>query len=79
MGGNVFTGSLDLDYRLQPNVLLGLAVAHSQDNVDYETTDVTKDDVDPMLTSVVPYAYWRSGLGVVLHGLGRSAPPRRGR
>ena len=66
MDGNVFTGYLGVDYRLQPNVLLGLAVAHSQGDVDYETTDVTKGDVDITLTSILPYAHWspRPGLGV---------------
>ena len=66
MDGNVFTGYLGVDYRLQPNVLLGLAVAHSQGDVDYETTDVTKGDVNVTLTSVLPYAHWspRPGLGV---------------
>ena len=66
MDGNVFTGYLGVDYRLQPNVLLGLTVAHSQGAVDYETTDVTKGDVDITLTSILPYAHWspRPGLGV---------------
>ncbi len=66
MDGNVFTGYLGVDYRLQPNVLLGLAVAHSQGDVDYETADVTKGAVDVTLTSVLPYAHWspRPGLGV---------------
>ena len=66
MDGNVFTGYLGVDYRLQPTVLLGLAVAHSQGDVDYETADVTKGDVDVTLTSVLPYAHWspRPGLGV---------------
>ena len=66
MDGNVFTGYLGLDYRLQLNVLLGLAVAHSQGDVDYETMDVTKGDVDFTLTSILPYAHWspRPGLGV---------------
>ena len=66
MDGNVFTGYLGVDYRLQPNILLGLAVAHSQGDVDYETMDVTKGDVDVTLTSVLPYAHWspQPGLGV---------------
>ncbi len=66
MDGIVFTDYLGLDYRLQPNVLLGLAVAHSQGDVDYETPDVTKGAVDLTLTSVLPYAHWspRPGLGV---------------
>ena len=66
MDGDVFTGYLGLDYRLQPNVLLGLAVAHSQGDMDYETRGITKGDVDLTLTSVLPYAHWspRPGLGV---------------
>lgn len=35
MDGDVSAGYLRLDYRLQPNVLLGLAVAHSQGDMDY--------------------------------------------
>ena len=66
MDGNVFIGYLGLDSRLQPNVLLGPAVAHSQGDVNYETMDVTKGDVDLTLTSVLPYAHWipRPGLGM---------------
>ena len=66
MDGNVFTGYLGLDYRLQSNVLLGLAVAHSQGDVDYEARDVIEGDVDITLTSVLPYAHWspRPDLGV---------------
>ena len=66
MDGTVFTGYLGVDYRLQPTVLVGLAVAHSQGDADYETTDVTKGEVDVTLTSILPYAQWspRPGLGV---------------
>ena len=66
MDGNVFTGYPGLDYRLQSNVLLGLAVAHSQGDVDYEARDVTEGAVDITLTSVLPYVHWspRPGLGV---------------
>ena len=66
MAGDVFSGYLGLDYRLQQNVLLGLAVAHSRGDVGYETTDVTEGEVDMTLTSVLPYAHWspRPGLGV---------------
>ena len=54
MDGNVSTGYLGVDYWLQPTVLFGLAVAHSQ------------GDVDITLTSLLPYAHWspRPGLGV---------------
>ena len=34
MDGDVSAGYPGLDYRLQPNVLLGFAVAHSQGDVD---------------------------------------------
>ena len=66
MEGNVFTGYLSLNYRSQPNVLFGLAVANSRGAVDYETTGVTKGDVDLTRTSVLPYVHWspRPGLGV---------------
>ena len=56
--GDVSAGYPGLDYRLQPNVLLGLAVAHSQGDMDYEALDVTKGDVDLALTSVLPYVHW---------------------
>lgn len=52
MAGDVVTSYLGLDYRVQPNVLVGLAVPHSQGDMDYETRDVTKGDVDITLTSV---------------------------
>lgn len=58
MDRDVYTGYLGLDYRLQPTVLRGLAVAYSQGDVNYTATDVTKGDIDITLTSVVPYAHW---------------------
>ena len=66
MDGGVFTGYLDVNYRLQSIVVVGMAVAHSQGDVDYEMTDVTKGDMDIILTSILPYAHWspRPGLGV---------------
>ena len=69
MDGNVFTGYLGVDYRLQPTVLLGLAVANSRGEVDYETADVTKGDVDVTLTSILPYAHWRPRPGLGVWGL----------
>ena len=72
--GNVLTGYLGVDYRVQPAVLLGSRVAHGQGDVDYATTDVTKSDVDITLTSVMPMGGtggqgW--GTGVVRCGLGQ--------
>ena len=66
--GNVFTGYLGMDYRLQPIVLLGLAVAYSQGDMDYETRDVTKGDLDVTLTNVLPYAHWRPRPGWACRG-----------
>lgn len=82
LNGNVFTGYLGLDYRLQQNVLLGLAVVHSQGDVDYETRDVTKGDVDITLTIVLPVctlepAAGIGGMGVVRRRLGRLGLERR--
>ena len=57
MDGNVFTGYLGVDHRLRSNVLLGLAVAHSQ------------GDVDVTLTSVLSYAHWRPRPGLGVWGL----------
>ena len=66
MDGEVFTGYVGLDYRLQQNMLLGLSVAHSRGDMDYETADVIRGAADLRLTSVLPYAHWtpRPGLGV---------------
>ncbi len=66
MDGDVFTGYVGLDYRMRRDVLLGMALAQSWGDVDYETTGVTRGKVDVGLTSVLPYVHWtpRSGLGV---------------
>lgn len=61
MDGNVFTGYLGLDYRLQPTVLPGLAVTHSQ------------GDVDIRLTSVLAYAHWSPWPGLEVGGRSASA------
>ncbi len=57
MDCNVFTGYLDVGYRLQPTVLLGLAVAHSQ------------SDVDITLTNLLPYTHWSPRPGLEVWGL----------
>ena len=68
----MISGYLGLDYRLQRNVVLGLALAYSQGAVDYEMREVTKGDVDLTLPSVLPYAQLEpvTGVGVVRRGLG---------
>lgn len=66
MEGKGFTSYLGVDYRLQPTVLVDMAVAHSQSDVDYATADVTRGGIDITLTNVLPYAHWcpLPGLGV---------------
>ena len=51
-------------YRLQRNMLLGLAVAHSsRGDVDSETANVTTGDMDVMSTNMLPYVHRRAWLG----------------
>ena len=66
MDGTLYTGYLGLDYRPRSSLLLGLAVAHSTGDVEYERIGVTNAGVDVRLTSVLPYAHWQpyAGLGV---------------
>ena len=66
MDGEVVGGYLGADYRPRHDALVGVALARSRGDVDYEIDDVTTGAVDLELTSVLPYAHWspRAGLGV---------------
>ena len=66
MDGEVAGGYLGADYRPRHDALVGVALARSRGDVDYEIDDVTTGAVDLELTSVLPYAHWspRAGLGV---------------
>ena len=66
MDGTLYSGYVGVDYRPQSTVLMGLALAHSTGEVNYERTEDTKAGADVELTSVLPYAHWqpRPGLGV---------------
>ena len=66
MEGTLTSGYVGVDYRPRSSLLLGLAVAHSTGEVNYERTGATKAGVDIEVTSVLPYAHWqpRPGLGV---------------
>ena len=66
MDGTLYSGYVGVDYRPQATVLMGLALAHSTGEVNYERTGATKAGADVELTSVLPYAHWqpRPGLGV---------------
>ena len=65
MDGTLYSGYLGLDYR-HASLLMGLAVAHSTGEVNYERTGATKAGADVQLTSVLPYVHWQpyAGLGV---------------
>ena len=64
--GDVVGGYVGLDYPVERDALLGVALAHSKGDVDYEIDEMTTGAVDLALTSVLPYAHWspRAGLGV---------------
>ncbi len=68
LAGRLASGYVGVDYRPRPAVLLGLALAHSTGDVEYERTGETDQEVagDVEVTSVLPYAHWqpRPGLGV---------------
>lgn len=69
MDGDIYSGYVGLDYRLDPKVMLGVAVSHTDGDVDYEVIrDQTRLGVglDLQLTTVLPYARWQpyDGLGV---------------
>ena len=66
MDGTLYSGYVGVDYRPQATMLLGLALAHSTGDVNYERTGAIKAGADVELTSVLPYAHWqpRPGLGV---------------
>ena len=74
MDGEVFGAYVGLDWRPQPDRVLGMALAHTRGDADYEAEAVTAGTVDLDMTSVLPYAHWtlRPGLGVWgLLGVGR--------
>ncbi len=69
MDGTLYSGYLGLDYRPRSSLLMGLAVAHSTGQVDYERTGGTKAGVDVKLTSLLPYAHWQPAAGLGVWGM----------
>lgn len=70
MDGDLYSGYLGLDYRLDPKIMLGLALSHATGDVDYEVTrNQTKVGLDVQLTSVLPYARWQPSAGLGLWGM----------
>ena len=67
--GDVTTGYLGMDFRAGANARLGLAMARSDGEIDYNDTTangVGAGVLDTELTSVLPYFHWtpREGLGI---------------
>ncbi len=78
LDGEVVSGYLGLDYRWGTDTLLGVAVSHSQGDIDYEETETGAGELETTMRSVYPYAYWspRPGLGlwgVLGYGSGETA------
>ncbi len=74
MDGEVFGAYVGLDHRADRDTVLGMAIAHTKGDADYEAEAVTTGAVELEMTSVLPYAHWkpRPDLGVWgLLGVGR--------
>lgn len=68
MDGDLYSGYLGLDYRLDPKIMLGLALSHATGDADYEVTG-QQVGLDIQLTSVLPYARWQPYAGLGLWGM----------
>lgn len=68
MDGDLYSGYLGLDYRLDPKIMLGLALSHATGDADYEVTG-QRVGLDVQLTSVLPYARWQPYAGLGLWGM----------
>ena len=78
LDGELVSGFLGLDYRWGADTLLGVAVSHSQGDIDYGEEEFGAGELETTLRSVYPYAYWspRPGLGlwgVLGYGFGETA------
>ncbi|MCY4153705.1 MAG: TonB-dependent receptor [Gammaproteobacteria bacterium] len=78
LDGELAAGFLGLDYRWGTDALLGVAVSHSQGDMDYGDSDAGVGELEATLRSIYPYAYWspRPGLGlwgILGYGFGETA------
>lgn len=70
MDGNLYSGYLGLDYRLDPKIMLGLALLHATGDADYEVArNQSKVGLDVQMTSVLPYVRWQPYAGLGLWGM----------
>ena len=68
MDGDLYSGYLGLDYRLDPKIMLGLALSHATGDADYEVPG-QRFGLDVQLTSVLPYARWQPSAGLGVWGM----------
>ena len=66
--GDVFSGYLGLDFHWQRNILLGIAVSHSQGDMDYTNSLAGEGELETTLTSVYNYLHWSPRAGLNLWG-----------
>ena len=69
MDGEVFGAYVGLDHRADRDTVLGMAIAHTRGDADYEAEAVTTGAVDLEMTSVLPYAHWKPRPDLGLWGL----------
>ena len=66
--GKVFSGYVGLDARVRDDLVLGMALSHSEGDMSYERSGAG-GAVDARLTSVLPYGRWTAGGGLSVWGL----------
>ena len=66
--GKVFSGYVGLDARVRDDLVLGVALSHSEGDMSYERSEAG-GAVDARLTSVLPYGRWTAGGGLSVWGL----------
>ena len=66
--GKVFSGYVGFDARVRDDLVLGMALSHSEGDMSYERSGAG-GTVDARLTSVLPYGRWTAGGGLSVWGL----------
>ena len=66
--GKVFSGYVGFDTRVRDDLVLGMALSHSEGDMSYERSGAG-GTVDARLTSVLPYGRWTAGGGLSVWGL----------
>ena len=66
--GEVFSGYVGVDARVHDDLLVGVALSHSEGEMSY-TMGEERGGMDARLTSVLPYGRWTAGEGLSVWGL----------